>query len=179
MTTTIVQKAKEFGVRVHRETNHMYDESLNLPYSHHLSMVASWVRHFAHLLDPEDAEIAEAGAWVHDTIEDARQTYNDVKAVLGEQVAEIAFALTNEKGRTRGERANDRYYEGLRANPIARFVKICDRLANVEHSTRTGSKMKQIYQSELPEFRRKLTCEGDADPFRSMFLMIEQLLSQT
>ena len=38
---------------------------------------------------------------MHDVIEDARQIYNDVRQQLGETVAELAYSLTNEKGRNR------------------------------------------------------------------------------
>lgn len=146
---TIVNQAKTFGTRVHAEANHRYDEH---PYAYHLSMVAKWVRVFSSLLSSEDADTAEAAAWVHDAIEDARQTYNDVVKATSVEVAEVAYALTTEKGRTRQERANEAYYAGIRANRVATFVKMADRLANVENSVKTGSRMAGIYQQELPGF---------------------------
>ena len=39
------------------------------------------------------------------------------------------YALTNEKGRTRAERAGVKYYEGIRAVPYAPMVKLADRMA--------------------------------------------------
>jgi (p)ppGpp synthase/HD superfamily hydrolase len=55
---------------------------------------------FVHLL-PDDKTISEvlAAVWTHDVIEDCRQSYSDVKKALGESVAEIVYALTNEKGK--------------------------------------------------------------------------------
>ena len=50
--------------------------------------------------------------------------------------AEIVYALTNEKGRTRAERAGVKYYEGIRAVPYAPMVKLADRMANVRFSLR-------------------------------------------
>ena len=78
---------------------------------------------YIHLL-PNNRVISEvlAACWVHDVIEDCRETYNDVKNVLGERVADIAYALTNEKGKTRKERANDKYYEGIRNTPFALII---------------------------------------------------------
>ena len=56
------------------------------------------------------------GAYFHDSIEDARLTYNDVmkiaKKLMSDEQAflatEIVYALTNEKGRNRHERANEK-----------------------------------------------------------------------
>ena len=52
--------------------------------------------------------------WSHDLIEDTRTSYNDVRNKLGVFVADIVYAVSNEKGKTRKERANDKYYEGIR-----------------------------------------------------------------
>lgn len=152
-STSILDKAKSFGTKVHADAAHMYEEH---PYSYHLSSVAKWVREFSHLLSPEEAEIAEAAAWVHDAIEDARQTHNDVSAAVSAEVADVAYALTTEKGRSRQERANDAYYEGIRANRVATFVKLADRLANVEHSVSSKSRMASVYQKEIPTFLSKI-----------------------
>ena len=38
----------------------------------------------------------------------------EIKRKLEEQVPEIVYALTNEKGRNRKERANETYYKGIR-----------------------------------------------------------------
>jgi ATP phosphoribosyltransferase regulatory subunit HisZ len=56
-------------------------------------------------------------ALFHDSIEDARLTYNDVLSIAKEYMTEgyakasteIVYALTNEKGRNRKERANEKY----------------------------------------------------------------------
>jgi (p)ppGpp synthase/HD superfamily hydrolase len=168
----LVQAARTYATRVHAETNHLYD---GRPYAFHLAMVADRAAQFLHLLDEADAPVALAGAWVHDTIEDARQTYNDVKKATNEAVAEVAFALTNEKGRTRKERANARYYEGIRASEVATFVKICDRLANASHSAATKSKMLDAYQRELADFRAALY----TDRFAPMWDALEEILARS
>ena len=93
---------------------------------------------------------------MHDVIEDCRQTYNDVKTKTNEAVAELAYALTNEKGRTRKERANDKYYEGIKQTPFATFIKVCDRIANYEYSKQQGSRMAEMYEKEMSGFVAKL-----------------------
>jgi len=147
----LVSTAKIYGTKVHKETNHMYGIH---PYEYHLEKVYENVCYFAHLLKTEkEVEIAMAAAWVHDAIEDARQTYNDVVANVGVEVAEVAYALTNLKGKTRAERASDAYYAGIvDAGPVAILVKLCDRMANMAESTNTKNRMAKMYKKELPNF---------------------------
>jgi (p)ppGpp synthase/HD superfamily hydrolase len=143
--------AKNYAVECHRSTNHLYDDG---PYEVHLTHVSSIAKRpqFLELIPETDREMVVAACWAHDTIEDTRQTYNDVKKVLGLDVAEIVYALTNEKGRTRKDRASAVYYEGIRNTPYAVFVKLCDRIANVEHSKSKGSRMFEVYGRETPDF---------------------------
>jgi hypothetical protein len=75
-----------------------------------------------------------------------------VKNHLGQEAADIIYALTNEKGKNRKERANDKYYEGIRNTPGAVFVKLCDRIANVQYSKMTGSRMFEMYKKENINF---------------------------
>lgn len=135
----------------HRNTNHMYDTYL--PYEFHLNMVASAGQKFVHLMpkiaDPGEVRLALFG---HDLIEDTRVSYNDVKSMLGIYAADIIYAVSNEKGKTRKERANDKYYEGIRMTPGAVFVKLCDRIANVQYSKMTGSSMHAKYKRENDDF---------------------------
>lgn len=169
-SSPIILTAMNYAVQCHTSTNHLYDEQ---PYLVHLQLVYDFGCRFQHLLEPGQVDFALAGCWVHDTIEDCRQTYNDVKKHCGETVAEIAYALTNEKGRNRKERANDKYYEGIRQTPGATFVKLCDRLANVDYSFRKGSRMIEVYKKEFEDFSGRLW----QDAYTPMFTELKRLLS--
>lgn len=149
----MIEKAKEYAIDCHSKTGHLYDGK---PYETHLQMVFNTAKKFIHLIPDEHQENVLAGCWVHDVIEDCRQTYNDVKNVTNVEVAELAYALTNEKGKTRKERANDKYYEGIRQTPFATFIKVCDRIANYEYSRSQGSRMADLYKKEMNEFVTKL-----------------------
>lgn len=144
------------------------------PYWIHLDMVADFTLEYAHevCIGPDDALPILFGAYFHDSIEDARLTYNNVlqlaqshfsdeKAILA---TEIVYALTNEKGRTRAERANDKYYLGIRSTPYAPLVKMADRLANTfysaTHNNGANEKMRRIYQTELPHFLESITSKS-------------------
>ena len=149
----INEVARDYVTKCHTETNHLYDGK---PYRVHLDLVVTAMEQFSHLIPVEDREVVEAACWVHDVIEDCRQTYNDVKDVCGEQVAEIAYALTNEKGKNRKERANDKYYNGIMEVKYAPFVKFCDRIANTQYSKERDRRMFEMYCKENSDFISKI-----------------------
>ena len=138
-----------FAIKAHHDTNHTYDGA---PYSLHLSMVVSYAYEYLHLIPEQYREDVIHACWLHDTIEDTRKSYNDIKKVAGEKVADIVFAVTNDKGKTRSERAGDTYYKGIRDTPYAGFVKLCDRLANAKYSADTNSRMQNVYREENSHF---------------------------
>lgn len=148
------KQVKKYAITKHREVNHKYANGLD--YDFHLALVVEVANKFIHLIPEEDQENVIAGCWVHDIIEDARETYNDVKKATNEEVAELAYALTNEKGRNRSERANDKYYEGIRNTPHAAFIKFCDRIANYSFSKSQGSSMAKKYEKENANFIAKI-----------------------
>lgn len=168
----LIDKAREYAIRCHRETNHLYDGQ---PYEVHLEMVYKYaLKHSSHL-DKDLREAVLAGAWVHDVIEDCRQTYNDVKQATNEQVAELAYALTNEKGKNRRERANDKYYQEMHLVPGATLLKACDRLANLSWSIKTGSRMLEMYRREHDDFCQKIASAEN----QSARLELSMLLTST
>ncbi len=149
----ILEKAKKYAIKCHRETNHTYGGK---PYEIHLEMVADFGEKFIDLVPKSERLHVLAGCWVHDCMEDCRQTYNDVKAETDEKVAELSYALTNEKGKTRKERANDAYYKGIRETPYATFIKLCDRLANSQYSKDNNPGMLEKYRNENNAFIKQL-----------------------
>jgi len=166
----LINEASANASKAHADVNHNYG---NEPYSVHLKMVNYYAVKYSHLLDTDDDRtLACAAAWTHDLIEDTRMTYNNVKEAFGEKIAEITYALTNEKGKNRKERANYKYYKGIRDCHLATFVKICDRLANVNYSVNTNSSMLKKYKSEYDEFEWELF----NPKYKEMFYELELLL---
>lgn len=149
----MLQKTKEYATNRRVKVNHKYGKE---DYSFHLSMVCDIVEQFIYLIDNEQRENVYCGCWVHDIIEDARETYNDVLQNTNETIAYLAYALTNEKGKNRNERANDKYYKEMHDVPNAVFIKLCDRIANITHSKNQGSKMFDKYKVENENFIKKL-----------------------
>lgn len=162
---------KEYAIKSHSDTNHLYDGK---PYSVHLEMVAETAQQFIKLIPVDDWELVYGACYCHDTIEDCRVTINDLYSTVGIQVAELVYALTNEKGRNRKERANSKYYEGIRNTPYATFVKLCDRIANVKYGLSINSRMVQMYAQENNAFRAVLY-----DPkYKEMFDYLSELLGK-
>ncbi len=178
----------KYCYEAHAKTNHFYDSYL--PYKFHLDMVANAYIQFKHLLDDKevcgtlvydgaDYDMTESKAcflacYGHDLIEDARQSYNDVYGVMGPQAADIVYAVTNDKGRNRKERAGEKYYEGIRQIEGAVFVKLCDRIANVQYGKLTKSRMFKTYKEENPTFIKALGYKDD-HRFKEMFDYLNSL----
>lgn len=142
-----------FAIEAHDKVNHKYDGK---PYSLHLYLVAYYCQKYIDIIPEQCQQRVLEAAWLHDTIEDCRLTYNDILKIAGQEVADIVYALSNEKGRTREERANDKYYEGIKNTPWATYVKLCDRLANVAYSKSTKSRMFEVYKKENENFLNKI-----------------------
>lgn len=151
---TEFQTEVQWIFKQHDDTNHMYDTYL--PYSFHLRMVSNVAKDYIHLL-PKNLQVpAILAAWGHDLIEDTRVSYNDVRKELGYDAAEIVYAVSNEKGKNRKERANDKYYKGICETTGATFVKLCDRIANVQYSKMTKSRQFGMYKEENENFTNSL-----------------------
>lgn len=183
---TYLDRVAERAFWAHADCNHKY--AGDLPYSFHLKMAAAVADQFKHILSDKwehyvreadlmlsDHDIAKSAVYFHDAIEDARMTYNDVRALIGERAADAVYAVTNEKGKNRAERANDKYYQGIRETPLATFVKLCDRIANVKYGQMVGSRMAEMYGKENPNFVKKLGY-NEEHPLAEMFDHLNDLL---
>ena len=166
----IINTIRETACDLHASVNQKYGDGL--PYGFHLCQVADAAMKYGHHVAAREDDILPIvfGAYFHDSIEDARLTYNDLlkiaSGMLTESQAlmatEIAYALTNEKGRNRAERANERYYSGIRSTPYAPFVKLCDRHANISYccNGKNDSRMRTIYKKEWPHFVEAITSDS-------------------
>ena len=172
---------------LHQSVNQTYAGSL--PYVFHLDMVVEGVRNYGYLVCVREEDVLPLlfGAYYHDSIEDARLTYNDVMRLARNEMTieqammatEIVYALTNDKGRTRAERAGEKYYKGIRETPYAPFVKLCDRLANITYSCtgegNKGTRMKEVYKGEMPHFLPAINPHSDDPRFAVPVEVVEAL----
>lgn len=160
MEALLVEKARITAARWHEEVNQKYD---GLPYEIHLNLAGAIARKYIDKIPSSKQDIVLAAVYLHDTIEDCRKTYNDVSKEFGKDVAELVYAVTNEKGRNRKERASQRYYHVINEIKYAPFVKLCDRIANVLYATIFGTKMFEMYRKENLEFLSHLNTENYED----------------
>ena len=180
---------------LHQSVNEIYGD--DLPYGFHLDMVIEGVICYGYLVCAREEDVLPLffGGYYHDSIEDARLSYNDVMRVarkwMTEEQAlmatEIVYALTNDKGRNRAERAGEKYYKGIRETPYAPFVKLCDRLANVTYSCsvdtgRGGNRMREVYKNEMRHFLPSIISDTDDPrrqvPFETITALAEILIDE-
>jgi len=183
----VIERIRQDAHELHQSVNQMYGGEL--PYGFHLDMVVEMISRYGHLVCAGEDDVLPLffGGFYHDSIEDARQTYNDVmklaKKILTDDQAlmatEIVYALTNDKGRNRAERAGEKYYQGIRETPYAPFVKLCDRMANVSYScsgeTGGDNRMKQVYKNEMHHFLASINPHSSDQRFFVPSEMIEAL----
>lgn len=185
-----IEEIRSTAWNLHESVGQKYDR--NLPYGHHLSMAANAAFSYGHQVIDNEFDFIPVvfAAYFHDSIEDARLTYRDVISVASQFMteeqsviaAEIVYALTNDKGRTRSERAGEKYYAGIRETPYAPFVKLCDRLANMTYSCSSrNNHMSEVYESEWPHFIEAITVRNEDKRFslpEGMIIEIQSMLSE-
>jgi len=172
--------------------NQKYADSL--PYSFHIQCVEAQGEKFLHLVKQHIVRAKYQGCEfngvtielvvllslsAHDLQEDGRMTYNDIKdlaselgnSIAGEMVADIVYCVTDLKGKTRKERKSDKYYQELKSNKLAVFVKLADISANTLFSKLTGSSMYDKYKSEFKHFKEMCYIEE----YKEFFDYLESL----
>ena len=178
-----IHKIKDEACTIHQEVNQTYDGK---PYAVHIKAVANEAMKYIWQVCDDENDIIPIifGAYFHDTIEDARLTYNDVmkiaKKYMSDEQAytatEIVYALTNEKGRNRAERANDKYYEGIRTTPYAPFIKACDRYANFVYSSYNSERMYKCYKKEMDAFIKHISSDTDDKRYQVPQMLLHWML---
>ncbi len=139
--TTLIQKAKEFALSVHKD-----DKYGDYPFFYHLKRAVAVVSQYT------DDEVVIAATWLHDTIEHKHATHAVILFLFGKQVAETVDAVTDEEGVNRKERKLKTYPKTARSFKGS-IVKLADRIANVETSTDDSSIEKlEMYVQEHHKF---------------------------
>ncbi len=175
MFDVLGKQGRDFALEAHREVHQLYDGYL--PYEFHLRLAAKTAMDFIGTVttNARESNIIVGATWCHDVLEDTFRTYNDLRKGVGDEVADIVYAVTNEKGKTRKERANARYYQGIKAVPNATFVKLADRIANVTYGKVFGGSMYKVYQREQEDFEKALA-GPELEQLRPMLIHLRSLL---
>ena len=146
-------KCKRFAELAH--AGKLYNEGV--PYTVHLEHVVNVLSRFG-FTHPK----YQCAGWLHDAMEDAGKSYNDIKNIAGFDVAEIVYFVTDEKGRNRKEK-HERTYPAMRSEIDAKIVKLCDRISNVENCISNNRNLLEMYKKEYPKFKEYLYIEGELE----------------
>lgn len=157
------KKAVDWAKEFHR--NQKYG---NEPYTKHLEDVVSVLKRFG-----INNNTILAAAWLHDAVEDTPLTIEMVEEEFGNNVANLVFAVTSEPGKNRKTR-NTKTYPKIKAHPEAIYLKLADRIANVQASIENSIEKLKMYQNEFPAFKIALKQPGVAD---EMWSFLEELIS--
>lgn len=120
-------KAKRFAIQYHG--SQMYGD---VSYEYHLNQVVHNVK-IRKAGDPMLSTYV-AVAWLHDTLEDTAATFEEIEKQFGLAIAFSVRCLTKSKGES-----YERYIQSCIDCAVAREVKICDTMANLTESFKTGN----------------------------------------
>lgn len=142
------------------------------PYVAHLAAVRAIIADAIAASEVDVAPPVEAtqralgvAAWLHDVVEDTAVPLGEIEARFGADVAALVWAVTG-VGASRKER-NAGAYAKIRATPHAAWLKLADRIANVEASAERPDK-RAMYASEHPSFRAALDGLGPVELWRRL-----------
>ena len=103
--------------------------------------------HPVHLAEQMTDELTTCAALLHDVVEDTPVTFEDLATQFPPEVVETVRCLTHDKSED-----YETYLLRIKANPIARKVKLADLAHNMDESRNcTGS----IPQERIEHWRRK------------------------
>lgn len=155
MDESIILKAREYAKTVHNAARCKYGEN-DEPYIVHLNAVFEWVCDYEECFKKyKDSIYTSAAAYTHDTLEDAQQTYNDVKKETSKEVADITLAVTDVHAENRMLRFLLTVPKIIRDHR-ALVLKICDIGANASYGKGVKNSMYKKYQKEWIEYKREI-----------------------
>lgn len=127
----------------------------DLPYQAHLFDVEYVIVKFGYGEETVSGYQNRIAARLHDSIEDGGYNYNAIKKMFGQEIAEMVYLCTDNRGRTRKERKPDSVYKELKTNPRAVIIKLADRIANV-----MSGDLNDTYINEHPRFKELIYTPG-------------------
>ena len=113
----VVSKAYEFSERKH---NGQLDDGGGSYFENHICQVVAIIKQVT-----KDKEII-AAAYLHDTLEDTKTTYEELKDNFGQRVADLVLEMTHE-----GKKDEKGYWFPRLKSKEAILIKFADRLSNL------------------------------------------------
>jgi len=132
------------------------------PYIVHLEAVAENVKKWGWILKIDALVMVDLvnAALLHDVLEDTPTTREELSETFNPQVAELVWRVSNEAGVNRKERHRLTHVK-TRVSKLAVFLKLMDRISNVEEF---DPRFKKMYRKEHAGFKESLyLAEDDFD----------------
>lgn len=133
----MVMRAFEFAKEKHRS---QVRKGSGLPYIVHPEMVMELCKKFV----PDCDDIMLAASLLHDTLEDTKTTYEEIKNNFGQEVADIVQELTSDEEEL--NKLGKAQYLTDKMNKIsdkAKTIKLLDRLHNLKDIPKDGNWFKK------------------------------------
>jgi (p)ppGpp synthase/HD superfamily hydrolase len=112
--------------------------------------------------------------YLHDTLEDTDLTEYELSQIIGEEASKRAKTLSRNSSKN-----IDDYFNQIGKDMICTYVKLCDRLANVEYSLKNpsekSSNMIKKYRNENPILKYHLIKQT---PLTPLFDKLDYLLKE-
>jgi len=121
----LVLRAAQFAAHRHREQRRK--DASETPYVNHPIALAEVLHSDGGVRDP----VTIAAALLHDTIEDTRTTYDELRGAFGAEVADVVMELTDVKFLGKRSRKRLQVARAGRASDRAKLVKLADKIANL------------------------------------------------
>lgn len=134
-----IRKARDYAVAHHGDQQYSTG-----PYELHLAAVVAVGLDFGY----EDP-FYQACFWLHDTLEDTKASHHEFVSEFGPDVWKAVMAVSG-FGKNRKQKSA-MIYDNLTRHPEHCWLKVCDRIANVEASVNNPSKAK-MYVDEHEKF---------------------------
>lgn len=167
-----LKQIRYYAIEKHELMNQRYGGA---PYSDHLERVVKTAQRHIEYIRAGSRKNVYGACWAHDLIEDTGVTLKELASVSNPVVADIVYCVSNELGRTRKER-NFKTYPKIWSNPLAVFVKCCDRLVNGLFSKENKPQLFERYLAEYPVFRYALY---EAGPYPNLWEEMDELFMYT
>lgn len=148
-----IKKAMEYAQKAH--SNKMYDQ---YPYFKHLEDVYKVALNHGYT-EEKHLDIL-VSIWLHDANEDCGVSYSDLKKNFGEEVAENVVCVSDNNTLRNRKEKKEESYPRIKSRPDSVVIKLCDRIANFQHSSQNVDKSESdflgMYQKEYKLFRWNL-----------------------